>query len=284
MNLCVDVSMCVRKLLSLYLLSRPPPPPFAACRLFGSRWRTFLSRLGSLTFSLFPLHIIRSRAHSLVRALSGVFFGLLLHAIVLLFYLPLLRRRRRRRSRCVAQDVYVVSLFLFGSVARASANAVTYHQRSTTYQTLWRDTRSRCGIPLADSDAYFVIIWKCTQARSARPTDHTCKLTYIPFSVCECVSTVSHSVHNRIINAISQLSWQYIRFCVAVAVAAGWCCLPGLLLPHLVCAQPRFIRHWIKRTRDVCEYFTFRLFQSTGETSGIKRIYESGCWEIPNGA
>lgn len=57
--------MCV--LLSLYLFSRPP------LAVFASRWRTFLSRLGSLTFSLFPLRFIRSRAHSLVRTLSGVF-------------------------------------------------------------------------------------------------------------------------------------------------------------------------------------------------------------------
>lgn len=142
--------MCVCVCVYLSLYSRD----HTAAAAFNSSWRTFLSRLGSLTISLFPLRFIRSRAHSLVRALSGVCFFLrsFVRSLVLLFYSTL----RRRSVSCVS----CLFIFLFGSAARCCLPSATYQTIRRYMQPLWHSSCHR----------YYLLCHMEVRASAYRPT------------------------------------------------------------------------------------------------------------------
>lgn len=182
-------TMNCRRLARMWLsLSRSSRDHRLPCSIHvGEHFFPDLVRLLFL-ISLFVLFVLA--AHSLVRALSGVFFFVFVGSS---FYL----RLRRRSVSCVS--------CLFISIWFSRTRLLTISDRSHTKQS--GDTRSRCGILHAFGIAYFVI-WKC-ELRASRQS-FVSKLTYIPFSVVnafpECRRTQLHYQRD-------QLSAQYIRFC-----------------------------------------------------------------------
>lgn len=234
-----------------------PRPPSAREHFFPDAVRLLFYFSISV---LFPLRSFRLRARIHSFALCPACFSLVRSVVLLLiclFFVAAVVVAATQRS-CL------VSSFLFGSAERALALAVTYHQRSATYQTL---TRSRFGYSVFSVwsvSLYFVIGSARVRSTAVVLANlHTFRLVLWMRLPSVALHTISYNI-----DAIWALLTIYSMSLSPL--------LPMILFLHrLGFAHRGFIRYWIRRARDVWMQIFFISIVSIDRRQGSKekRIY-----------